>query len=475
MADLSKPDLCIIGAGSLGVQLAQRARRLGASVVLVDRGRPEAGDGAAGQVALAALTAIAARVRSWRTGGAVGLAGEPPKINYRTVSEQVSLVAAGLAPQRTPERLEAFGITRLLGAPIFADRQTLAVGDTRVQANNFVLATGATPRIPPIPGLDAVPFFTLDTILANTRKLTHLVVIGGDAAALELAQAHCRLGSQVTLASPAPILPEIDGESRVILLRALAEEGVAIHEQVEPTILPRSQGIGVQLRHPDGQITPLDASHLLVSVGRSPDLAGLELEKAEVAFHKGMADQLLLNKLGRTTNRRISAVGGAAGQFHPHAARIEGEQLLESLLPGKGERRSSPTPRLVMTKPEIAQIGILDPQLGRPKSPRQVLRANWSENPRARALGAAHGAAKLVVNADGTLAGAALVGIGAGEMMALIALAVEQRLHVRRLAQLVLPHPSLAEVLRAAAEQFEGQSAPAPGGRLRLRLPRLFG
>ena len=105
----------------------------------------------------------------------------------------------------------------------------------------------------------------------------------------------------------------------------------------------------------------------------------------------------------------------------------------------------------------------------------QILRANWSENPKARALGAAHGAAKLVVNADGTLAGAALVGVGAGEMLAVIALAMDRRLHVSELGQLLLPHPSLAEVLRAAADQFEGKPARPSALRLGLRLPRLLG
>ncbi|MDB5623948.1 MAG: FAD-dependent pyridine nucleotide-disulfide oxidoreductase [Devosia sp.] len=476
MADPIKPDLCIIGAGALGVELARRARRQGASVVLVDRGRPEAGDGAADTVALAALSDIARRARDWRTGGAVGLSGDAPKINHRAVSEQVARVAAALAPERSPERLEALGITRLLGAPAFADKQTLTVGTAVVRAGNFVLATGAPATIPPVPGLAAVPFFTLDTILLNTRKLTHLVVIGGNAPALELAQIYLRLGSQVTIASPTPILPEADSETRAILLRALREEGASIHENVEIAILPRSQGIGVQLRHGGGEISPLDASHLLVSVGRNPDLARLELDKAGVAVQPAAPDRLQLNAVGRTTNRRVFAVGAASGQFHPHAARRQGQVLLDRLLGRRAGRSSSVTPWLVMTEPELAQIGDLDPLPGRTRANQQILRANWSENPRARAVGAAHGAAKLVVNAaDGTLAGAALVGTGAAEMMAILALAMERRLPVTVLAELVLPHPSFAEVLRAAAEQFEVGKSAVPPARRRIRLPRLFG
>ncbi|WP_172122361.1 MULTISPECIES: NAD(P)/FAD-dependent oxidoreductase [unclassified Devosia] len=473
MAELSKPDLCIIGAGSLGVELACRARRYGASVVLVDRGHPEAGDGVAQTAALAALAGIAARAHSWRTGPAVGLAGDPPKINHRTVSEQVSRVVAELAPERSTERLQALGIVIRTGAPAFADKQTLVVGQTTIRADHFILATGATPKIPAIPGLEDVPFFTPDTIVANTRKLTHLVVIGGDAAALELAQVHARLGSQVTLTSPGAILSEADAESRAILLRALAEEGIAFHENVEITVLPRKLGIGVQFQHSGGETTLLDASHLLVTTGRIPDLEGLDLAKAGIARPDQQPEQIKVSAVGRTTNNRVSAVGGATNENHPHAARRAGEALLGRLLLGKKTSNSKLAPTLVMTSPELAQIGLTEPHDG--ASGQQILRANWSENPKARALGAAHGAAKLVVNNNGTLAGAALVGIGAAEMLAIIVLAMERRLHVAELAQLVLPHPSFAEVLRSAAEQFEGKTASAPATRRRLKLPRLLG
>ena len=475
MANLSKSDLCIIGAGSLGVDLACRARRLGASVVLVDRGRPEPGDGATQAGALAALAGIAARAQSWRTGPAVGLAGDAPKINHRAVSEAVSRIAADQAPEHSRERLQALGITLVTGAPAFGDRQTLLVGETSLRADHFILATGATPTVPAIRGLDEVPFFTPDTIVANTRKLTHLVVIGGDAAALELAQIHVRLGSQVTLVAPGAILPEGDAESRALVLRALAEEGIAFHHGVQTTILPRKLGIGVQLQHAGGEATPLDASHLLVTTGRSPDLDGLELGKAGIAMDANHPGQLRLNGAGRTTNARVSAVGGAAGENHPHAARRAGERLLLQLLQGKKAGAATAAPLLVMTQPELAQIGITDPKARSLGAGQQILRANWSENPKARALGAAHGAAKLVVNADGTLAGAALVGVGAGEMLAVIALAMDRRLHVSELGQLVLPHPSLAEVLRAAADQFEGKPARPSALRLGLRLPRLLG
>src|SRR5690606_20463158 len=128
----------------------------------------------------------------------------------------------------------------------FIDPRTVVAGDQVIRARRFVIATGSLPFVPEIPGLDQVPYFTSDTIVSNQRKLTHLVIIGGGAMAVELGQAFCRLGSQVTIVARGQALSRFDPELADIVLRQLRHEGVDLREASRVTAVePRSQGIGV--------------------------------------------------------------------------------------------------------------------------------------------------------------------------------------------------------------------------------------
>ncbi|HUH76461.1 MAG TPA: FAD-dependent oxidoreductase, partial [Devosia sp.] len=226
MAEILKPDLCIIGASALGIALARQARSRGLEVVLVDRGISEDGDRPLGALHRAAFAASAARIHAIRQAARLGIEVATPKPNYRTISEQAAARAAAMAPMESAVRLTALGISVKTGAARFVDKRTLGIGDERIRASHFVLATGASPVVPDLPGLDQVAFFTPDSILKNIRKLSHLVVIGGDATALELAQAFVRLGTAVTLVPHGPLLAAFDPEPVAILLRHLREEGV---------------------------------------------------------------------------------------------------------------------------------------------------------------------------------------------------------------------------------------------------------
>jgi pyruvate/2-oxoglutarate dehydrogenase complex dihydrolipoamide dehydrogenase (E3) component len=455
MADLQNPDICIIGAGALGIALAMRAKRLGASVLLVDRGAEEPGDPAQGRLITATFAASAARAQAMRSAGALGLAHAEPKPNFKAIGEHAKALAASTAPRDAKERLIALGIDYRTGQPVFTGRQTLKLGDAVLRPRHVILATGAKPIVPAIPGLNEIAYFTPDTIAGNSRKLSHLVVIGGDASAIELAQAYHRLGATVTLVPQGEILPGFDREQVTILLRQLSQEGLEIAEgAMASAILPRRQGTGVEVTHADGSVHSLDASHVLVAMGRQPDLAGLGLEQAKVRFNKTQPQFLQLNPDGRTTNTRISAVGGAAGQDQPHAAARYGAIIIDRLF-GSGASRldGHAIPSFIQTEPGLASIGLVEGERPLPEGT-LVLRASFAENDMARALGHAHGAAKLIASRNGKILGASIVGPGAGEVIAMLALAMERAMPVSALAELVLPHPSLAAVLTQLGEAF---------------------
>lgn len=464
MADIIKPDLCIIGAGALGATLALKASQRGLGVVLVACGGPGSGDTVGFGLRRAAFMAAAERAQALRTASDAGLANADPKPNFRAIGEHGKAIADAAASALADERLAAHGVTLLAGTASFSDRQTLHCGDAVIRARQFVLATGARPLVPSLPGLDQVPYFTADTIADNIRKLTHLVVIGGEPAALELAQAYRRLGSQVTVVPQGGLLPGFDPEIVAVLVRALREEGVVIVEDAQvAAIVPRSQGTGVTLRRADGEES-LDVSHILVAMGHVPVLDTDLLAKARLRSDGQRPGHLMIGTDGQTSNARISAIGGACGQHQPHIGLLQASLLVERLLgEGNGVLEPLQVPRLVATQPALAQVGILD-EAPRLRPGQTVLRSNLAESDAARATGKLQGLAKLVLTHRGTIIGAGTVGQGAGETIAMLALVMSRGLPASALGRLALPVPSAASALLDLARQ-------AQTGRPRRRLP----
>nr|WP_295886324.1 FAD-dependent oxidoreductase [uncultured Devosia sp.] len=469
MADISKPDLCVIGAGALGIRLALDARQRGLGVVLVKHPGADKLDPAQAGLRRAAFLASAERAQALRTAGRVGLDNAEPKPNFRAIAEHAAAVADAAAPRDSDERLAALGVTVLSGKASFADRQTLRCGDATIRARQFALATGAQPLIPALPGLDQVPYFTPDSIADNIRKLSHLVVIGGTPHAFELAQAYRRLGSAVTIVPQGGLLPGFDPELTAILLRALREEGVTIRGDAEvAAIVPRNQGTGITLRVADAEES-LDVSHILVAMGQVPDLDDSLLGALKLRRDRQRPDHLLLGADGQTSNGRVSAIGGAAGEHQPHIAVRQASLLVERLL-GVGAGRLEPLhlPRHVATQPALAQVGLDSTRALR--SDQLVLRANLAETDAAQAIGAPSGAVRLVANRNGAVLGAGVVGPGAGELAALLALAMARGLPLGDLGRLALPEASLAATLVDLAGQHLAQQPRASWAR---RLPAI--
>ena len=313
MAEVLTPDLCVIGAGASGLAVAQAARRLGASVTVVERGQTGGMSLKAGALALRAFSAAADKAAAIRRGGEFGVIAEAPKVSFRKVRDHVAETIGRGRPEVAAEKLAAQGIELIKGVGAFSDPRTLNVDDTEIKARRFVIATGARQVQPDIPGLLSVPFFTTETIFDNTRKLTHLVIAGAGPMGIELALAHRRLGCEVTVIDPGRSLPQVDPELAEIALRRLRDEGVTLlEESAIVAIQARSQGIGVVVRARD-ESEQLDASHILVASERLANLADLNLDAARIRRSKSDAGALSLTASLRTTNPRVWAVGEAAG------------------------------------------------------------------------------------------------------------------------------------------------------------------
>ena len=460
----------MIGAGASGLAVAQTARRLGASVVIVERGMNGGMSLKAGALALRALATAAEYAAASQAGAPLGVFGEPARVSFRKVHDHIAETIGRGTSEVSPAKLKAAGIELVKGIGAFTDPRTVKAGDTEIRARHFVIATGARPIVPDVPGLLSVPYFTTETIFDNTRKLTHLIIIGAGPMGVELALSYRRLGSQVTLVEPGKALPQADPELAEIALRRLRNEGVTVlEESAIVAVQARSQGIGISVRNRDEPAT-LDASHILVAAGRVANLGDLNLEAGRIRRSKSDSGGLSLSPSLRTTNARVWAVGEAAGHAPvPHLAAIEAELVVAAALLGRQSRyEPAAIPRLTLTDPPIAEIGLTEPMArGRFKTGFSVLRASYAENDMARASRQGMGVVKLIVARGGQILGAGIVGAGAGELIALFALAIDQKIPAAKLAELAAPYPSYADLARQLGETA---AHAMPRKRLHTRL-----
>ena len=232
MAETLKPDICVIGAGAGGLSVAAAAAAFGVSVVLIEKGRMGGDCLNYGCVPSKALIAAAQRANACATSVMFGI-NVHPQVEFSRTHDHIRKVIASVAPNDSAQRFAGLGVRVIAGAARFADAATVVVdGNVVVQARRFVIATGSSPAIPPIPGLAQTPHLTNETIFDLRELPTHLVVIGGGAIGLELGQAFRRLGAQVTVIEAAQPLANDDAECAQIVIDALVREGVEIRTGV---------------------------------------------------------------------------------------------------------------------------------------------------------------------------------------------------------------------------------------------------
>jgi pyruvate/2-oxoglutarate dehydrogenase complex dihydrolipoamide dehydrogenase (E3) component len=477
MAEILTPDLCVIGAGSGGLAVAAAARAFGASVVVVERGELGGDTLRATCVPSKALVAAGHHAHAIRGGAPFGIAADEPRINSRKLHDHIEEVIAGLAPEDSASRMEALGAEIVIAEASFIDPRTLSAGETRIRARRFVIATGSRSLLPDIPGLSGVPYFTTETIFDNTRKLTHLVIIGAGGVGLEIAQAYNRLGTEVTVVESAPPLPESDVELVEIALRRMREEGVDIRSDTEVSLIqPRSQGIGVVVKSGERE-EMLDASHILVAIGRVPNLDRLDLDNARIRRSTLDPRRLELGAGLKTTNRRVYAIGDAAGGARmAHLAEYQAGIVVRSALFGLPLRqRLERIPSVTYTDPEIAEVGLTEAAARRRrKEDFVVTRWSFAQNDRARSLHQSFGVAKLITDRRGRILGAGIVGPAAGELIALFSFAIANHLSARHLAAFVAPYPTLSDIARCLGLEVERRQLVNPLLRSLMAVNRLL-
>lgn len=442
-------DILVLGAGSGGLSVAAGAVQMGARVVLLE-GAEMGGDCLNhGCVPSKALIAAGKAAHGMRHAAAFGIANAEPQVDYAAAMGHVRDVIETIAPVDSQGRFEGLGVRVIRHYGRFVSDRAVEAGPFRITARRIVIATGSSPAVPPVPGLESVPYLTNESLWDLRARPDHLLIIGGGPIGIEMAQAHRRLGSRVTVLEGARALGREDPEAAAVVLAQLRAEGVEIVEGARVERVSAEGGVRVTVE--GGQC--FTGSHLLVAVGRRVNMDGLDLDKAGI---ETTPTGIRVDDSLKTTNRRVYAIGDAAGgmQFTHLAGYHAGIVVRSAVLGLPARAKTAHIPRTTYTAPELAQVGLTEAEARAKHGNRlTVARFDIGENDRAIAERRRAGFIKVMV-VRGRPVGATIVGTQAGELIALWSLAIANGLKMSAISAMVAPYPTIAEVNKRAAGAY---------------------
>ena len=445
-----KTDVLVIGAGSGGLSVAAGAVQMGADVVLLE-GHKMGGDCLNfGCVPSKALLSAAKHAHAMTTGAEQGVAPHAPQVDYAAAKDHVHNVIETIAPVDSEERFEGLGVRVIREYGRFISPTEVQAGETVITARRIVIATGSGPFVPPIPGIENVTYYTNENIFDLREKPEHLIVVGGGPIGMEMAQAHVRLGSKVTVIEGLKAMGKDDPEAAAIVLEKLRAEGVEIVEEAQAEEITEQDG-QITVKTPKGSFT---GSHLLMAVGRKVNIDRLDLDKGNVKHDRAVTVDAGLRSV---SNKKVYAIGDAAGglQF-THVAGYHAGVIIRSMLFGlPSKAKTSHIPWVTYTDPELAQVGLTEAEAieKHGKHTVTVARFETHENDRAIATGKTTGFIKVMV-VKGKPVGATIVGDQGGELIGIWAMAIANGLKMSAVANTVLPYPTLSEINKRAAGAY---------------------
>ena len=452
-----KADICIIGGGSGGLSVAAGAAQLGASVVLFERAEMGGDCLNTGCVPSKAMLE-AAKIAKIANNGmpSMGISAGQAQIDFGAVKAHVRDVIAGIAPHDSEERFRGLGVNVIKSEASFTSKDSVtAIQDGEpisVRAKYFVVATGSHPVAPPINGLEGVSYYTNETIFDLNEKPQHLIIIGGGPIGIEMAQAHRRLGCDVTVLEAFAIMGRDDPDLVGRLMTKMTDEGIRLIEQARITSITQN-GARIMIDISDGE--SIEGTHLLVAAGRRPNIDTLNLEAASISYDaRGIQTD---NRL-RSSNKRVYAIGDVAGrhQFTHVAGYHAGIVIRNILFKLPAKLRNDAIPWVTYTDPELAQTGLTWTEAVSRYGAEAVRRTDWElrDNDRARAARRTEGLIRVISDKKGKILGASILAPNAGELIHSWTLALQAGLKMSAMAGTIAPYPSWSEASKRAAGAF---------------------
>jgi pyruvate/2-oxoglutarate dehydrogenase complex dihydrolipoamide dehydrogenase (E3) component len=454
-------DMLVIGGGTAGLVTAAGSAGLGARVALVERARLGGECLWNGCVPSKALIAAARAASDARRADRFGVHAGPVRVEMAEVRAYVESTQARIAPHDSPERFRGLGVEVIQGDARFTGPMAVEVDGRPLRARRIVIATGSSPAIPPIPGLDRVPYLTNETIFSLDTLPATLLVLGGGPIGIEFAQAFARLGSTVHVVEASDhLLAHDDRELADLLASRLREEGVQLHLGATVTRVERAGDAAagavrlVAARGGAGAELELWGDALLVATGRRPRVESLDLARAGVQHDRG---GITVNDSLRTTAEGIWAAGDCVGPLRfTHVADYQARLVIRNaFFPFSSSADYATVAWVTYTDPELAHVGLTEAEARDIHGDAvRIWRRPFAEVDRAITEDATTGLVKLVTDARGHILGGHILGKGAGNMIGEITLAMKHGISATALGNTIHPYPTMPEAIKQAAEQY---------------------
>lgn len=446
-------DIAIIGAGSGGLSVAAVASQLGLKVVLIEQNKMGGECLNTGCVPSKALLAAAHCAHNMLTANKFGIAAVTPTIDFSQVMDHVANVIQTIAPNDSIERFTKLGVQLIHAHAEFSDDKTLHAGEHIIKARQFIIATGSSPAIPPINGINDVPYLTNESIFELRSKPSHLLIIGAGAIGCELAQAFTLLGVKVSIIEAFKMMPRDEPELVTQLKSIFTEQGINLYEGANI--------LSVQQHHADikitfevnGQTQTLIGSHLLVAAGRKSNHEDLNLDKAHIDHTpKGINVDTRL----RTTNKRVYAIGDVVGPYQlTHMANYQAGIIIRNVIFKKPSHVNyQSVPWVTYTIPELAHVGMLESEALAKDPQAKVFVIEMTDNDRAQAEHKTQGKIKLIVDKKARIYGVSILAEGAGELILPWVMLINNHQTLRELTDTIVPYPTLSEINKRIASEF---------------------
>jgi len=442
-------DIGIIGGGAAGLTVASGATQLGAKTLVVEKEEALGGDCLHyGCVPSKTLIKTAHVYHLMKSGPEFGLpANIPPSVDFREVSNRIKSVISIIQKHDSVERFCKLGAMVEFGTPEFIDEHTINLGSRSISARIWVVATGSSPTVPSIEGLDATPYLTNRDIFYLDKLPGSMIILGAGPIATEMAQAFCRLGTRVTVIQRSgQILSKEDRDMADIVKQMMETEGVDFQMNVS-LVLVRDLGNEreVVVKDASGETRTFVAEEILVALGRSPNVEGLGLEKIDVPFDgKGIKVSSYL----KTSHKHIYAAGDVIGGYQfTHVAGYEGGVVLSNAvfhLPRKTNYMY--VPWCTYTHPELASIGMNEKTAQKAGIDYTLFQEEFSNNDRGLAEGESTGRIKLLLDKKEKPLGVQILGPYAGDLLSEWVAIMNGKVGLSKIASAIHPYPTLGEI-----------------------------
>lgn len=434
-------DIVVIGAGSAGLTVAYTGVGFGKKVLLIDKSKPGGECTWFGCVPSKALINEAEKVYNVRK--------YVPDFEYNTSEALVHVenVRQGVYALESPEKLQKDGIDYLQGEARFEDGHTLLVGEECIRGKKIFVCTGSAPFVPSIKGLKEVAYLTNETFFEQKCFPDSMIVLGGGAIGVEMAQALNRLGVHVELIE---MLPNILYKEEPMLVKTLRQqlesEGVVIHTETKAIEVLSDAGDSIKvICEKEGRTLEVSGGSLFVAVGRSANVQGLDLEKASVEYDKY---GIKVNDYMRTSNKNIYAVGDVAGPYmFSHMANVQGiAATISSILPINKRVDYKNVAWVTFTKPELARAGMTEEEARETHNDIRVYDYDFNDLDRARTKGETVEQLKVVLDKKGKVLGVSILADRAGEMIGEVQVLKRLDQNFAKMRDVIHPYPTYSEV-----------------------------